>query len=97
MEKKWGETKKKEIGSTKEYIEKMTNALPSLSFALDLFNKSNDVNIIIDKKDNITKSISEILELQFKLSAWAYRNKIDLETEYRKFLKAKQMDIIARL
>ena len=97
VEKKWGETKKKEIGSNKEYIEKMTNALPSLSFALDLFNKSNDVNIIIDKKDNITKSISEILELQFKLSAWAYRNKIDLETEYRKFLKAKQIDIITRL
>jgi tetrapyrrole methylase family protein/MazG family protein len=97
VEKKWGEIKKKELGSNKEYIKKMTSSLPSLSFALDLFNKSNDINIKINEENIIEKNISEILELQFKLSAWAYKNKIDLETEYRRYLKAKQLDIITSL
>ncbi len=98
VEKKWGETKKKEMGSNKEYIEKMTSTLPSLSFALDLFNKSNDVSIRIDEEEDIiAQNISEILEVQFKLSSWAFRNNVDLETEYRRYLKAKQLDIITQL
>jgi len=95
--KNWGEIKKSETKDNKSYIKGISTTLPSLSFAFDLYRKSNDINIDLDEdKDFEDYSTTEIINTIFKLSSAASRKNIDLENEFRKYLKAKQLDIISK-
>ena len=96
--KNWGRMKKEESKNDKSYIENITNTLPSLSFAYELYRKSSDINIELvntDKYDNFSKE--QIINILFELTSSASKKNIDLENEFRKYIKAKQLDIIKKI
>ena len=98
VEKQWGELKKKESKSNAEYLRNITETLPTLSFAFALIKKTADLEMDIDSSIEFDKkTISELIEIQFKISSAASKKNIDLENEYRKYLKVKQLDIIKQL
>jgi tetrapyrrole methylase family protein/MazG family protein len=93
----WGKMKKEESKNDKSYIENITNTLPSLSFAYELYRKSLDINIELGntkKYDNF--SSKQIINTLFELTSAASKKNIDLENEFRKYIKAKQLDIIKK-
>ncbi|MFL2673725.1 MAG: MazG family protein [Dehalococcoidia bacterium] len=96
--KNWGRMKKEESKNDKSYIKNITNTLPSLSFAYELFRKSSDIDIELvntDKYDNFSKE--QIINILFELTSSASKKNIDLENEFRKYIKAKQLDIIKKI
>ena len=96
--KNWGRMKKEESKNDKSYIKNITNTLPSLSFAYELYRKSSDINIELvntDKYDNFSKE--QIINILFELTSAAAKKNIDLENEFRKYIKAKQLDIIKKI
>ena len=96
--KNWGRMKKEESKNDKSYIKNITNTLPSLSFAYELYRKSSDINfelINTDKYDNFSKE--QIINILFELTSSASKKNIDLENEFRKYIKAKQLDIIKKI
>ena len=93
--KNWGRMKKEESKNDKSYIKNITNTLPSLSFAYELYRKSSDINFELvntDKYDNFSKE--QIINILFELTSSASKKNIDLENEFRKYIKARQLDII---
>jgi len=63
-----------------------------------LMKKTADLEMDVDtSREFDKKTISELIEIQFKISSAASKKNIDLENEYRKYLKVKQLDIIKRL
>ena len=96
--KNWGRMKKEESKNDKSYIKNITNTLPSLSFAYELYRKSSDINFELvntDKYDNFSKE--QIINILFELTSSASKKNIDLENEFRKYIKAKQLDIIKKI
>tara|TARA_Y100000814_G_C12313090_1_gene395698 strand:+ start:190 stop:840 length:651 start_codon:yes stop_codon:yes gene_type:complete len=96
--KNWGRMKKEESKNDKSYIKNITKTLPSLSFAYELYRKSSDINIELvntDKYDNFSKE--QIINILFELTSSASKKNIDLENEFRKYIKAKQLDIIKKI
>ncbi|MQG04624.1 MAG: MazG family protein [SAR202 cluster bacterium] len=94
----WGKMKKSESQNDQHYIKNITNTLPSLSFAYELYKKSLDVNIDLNKTkkyDNFSNE--EITNILFELTSTAAKKNIDLENEFRKYIKAKQLDIIKKI
>ena len=94
----WGKMKKSESQNDQYYIKNITNTLPSLSFAYELYKKSLDVNIDLNKTkkyDNFSNE--EITNILFELTSAAAKKNIDLENEFRKYIKAKQLDIIKKI
>ena len=94
----WGKMKKSESQNDQHYIKNITNTLPSLSFAYELYKKSLDVNIDLNKTkkyDNFSNE--EITNILFELTSAAAKKNIDLENEFRKYIKAKQLDIIKKI
>ena len=94
----WGKMKKSESQNDQYYIKNITNTLPSLSFAYELYKKSLDVNIDLNKTkkyDNFSNE--EITNILFELTSTAAKKNIDLENEFRKYIKAKQLDIIKKI
>ena len=94
----WGKMKKSESQNDQYYIKNITNTLPSLSFAYELYRKSSDINIELvntDKYDNFSKE--QIINILFELTSSASKKNIDLENEFRKYIKAKQLDIIKKI
>ena len=90
--------KKEESKNDKSYIKNITNTLPSLSFAYELYRKSSDINFELvntDKYDNFSKE--QIINILFELTSSASKKNIDLENEFRKYIKAKQLDIIKKI
>ena len=96
--KNWGRMKKEESKNDKFYLKNITNTLPSLSFAYELYRKSSDINFELvntDKYDNFSKE--QIINILFELTSSASKKNIDLENEFRKYIKAKQLDIIKKI
>ena len=96
--KNWGRMKKEESKNDKSYIKNITNTLPSLSFAYELYRKSSDINFELvntDKYDNFSKE--QIINILFELTSSASKKNIDLENEFRKYIKARQLDIIKKI
>ena len=94
----WGKMKKSESQNDQYYIKNITNTLPSLSFAYELYKKSLDVNIDLNKTrsyDNFSNE--QIINTLFELTSSASKKNIDLENEFRKYIKAKQLDIIKKI
>ena len=94
----WGKMKKSESQNDQYYIKNITNTLPSLSFAYELYLKSLDVNIDLNKTNKyVYFSNEEITNILFELTSAAAKKNIDLENEFRKYIKAKQLDIIKKI
>ena len=94
----WGKMKKSESQNDQYYIKNITNTLPSVSFSYELYKKSLDVNIYLNKTkkyDNFSNE--EITNILFELTSAAAKKNIDLENEFRKYIKAKQLDIIKKI
>ena len=48
-----------------------------------------------DKYDNFSKE--QIINILFELTSSASKKNIDLENEFRKYIKARQLDIIKKI
>ena len=96
--KNWGKMKKEKLKNEKEFIKKITNTLPSLSYAFDLIRKSDDLSLrVFNVKSTKEIKKADLLDQLFEITLIASKNNLDLENEFRRYLNKKQLDIIDKL